>query len=393
MRLAPQQWQWQARLLAVPIAALAAATAGAAESPSAAPGGSISVRGSGCASPLHTAEAGPVAFTVTDDTRVFATVYLVDAADTRVYAEIPWLTPGHTLPLATTLAAGRYAVRCVLSDGTIHTTAAFSVTGDTADAVAGYKPLPDLDLTAPVNAYRAWVEAALPSLLASVQTLDADVARGDLAAARSDWLPAHLAYERLGAAYDSFGDFDDQIDATAAGLPGGTADKDWAGLHAIEYGLWHGASAPDLHDQTRALVAAVQGLTADFPSQEIDPGDLPLRAHEILENTLQFQITGSADAGSGTSLATAYANAEGTREVLSVLAPLVDARAPGLTARLDTELGAFQADLTATRDPAGAWTAAAAVTADQRRRLDADLGGLLEDLATVPNLLAPRTAA
>ena len=29
--------------------------------------------------------------------------------------------------------------------------------------------------------------------------------RGDLAAARSAWLPAHLQYERLGAAYDAFG--------------------------------------------------------------------------------------------------------------------------------------------------------------------------------------------
>ncbi|MFD0634368.1 EfeM/EfeO family lipoprotein [Catenulispora yoronensis] len=379
----------------MPIAALVAVAAGTAESSSAVPGGPIGVRASGCGTPPPALHAGPVSFSVTDRTKVFATVYLVDAADQRVYAEIPWLTPDRTLPLATTLAAGRYAIRCVLSDGTIRTTSAFTVSGTVSGtaAVAGYRPMPDLDLTGPVNAYRAWVQAALPTLLDRAQVLDADVARGDLAAARADWLPAHLAYERLGAAYNSFGDFDADLDGTAAGLPDGPTDQDWHGLHAIEYGLWHDTSAPDLRARTQALVGTVQDLTADFPSEEIDPGDLPLRAHEILENTLQFQITGDADAGSGTSLATAYANTEGTREVLTVLAPLIDDRAPALTARLGAELALVQADLTADRDPAGTWIPAPALTAAQRQRLDADLGVLVEDLSLVPNLLAPRSGA
>jgi len=383
---------WQVRLAVLPIVTAVAVVAGVAKSHPAAAGGPIAVRATGCGTPPTAADAGRVDFAVTDDTNVFATVYLVDTAN-RVYAEIPWLTPGRTLPLATTLGAGRYAIRCVLSDGKVHTTSQFSVSRTTSDAVAGYKPLPDLDLTAPVKAYRAWLGTALPKLLTASQTLDADVARGDLQAAKTDWLTAHLDYERLGAAYNSFGDFDAAIDGTVAGLPDGTADKSWAGLHAIEYGLWHGSSAPAIRPLTQALVTSVQGLIDDFPSEEVDPGDLPLRAHEILENTLQFQITATADAGSGTSLATAYANTEGTREVLSVLAPLIDDRTPGLRARLDTEISTLQSDLTATRDASGTWTPAPAITAAQRQRIDADLDQLLEDLSTIPDLLAPRTNA
>ncbi|MEY9926786.1 iron uptake system EfeUOB component EfeO/EfeM [Catenulispora sp. GP43] len=383
---------WQVRLAVLPLSVAVAAATGVARSHSAAAGGPIAVRAAGCGTPPPAAGAGRVAFAVTDDTDVFATVYLVDPAD-RVYAEIPWLTPGHTLPLATTLGAGRYAIRCVLSNGTIHTTSQFSVSGTTPGAVAGYKPLPDLDLTAPVNAYRAWLGTALPKLLTAAQTLDADVARGDLQAAKIDWLTAHLDYERLGAAYNSFGDFDDAIDGTPAGLPDGTADKKWAGLHAIEHGLWHSSSASDIRPLTQGLVTSVQALIEDFPSEEVDPGDLPLRAREILENTLQFQITAAADEGSGTSLATAYANTEGTQEVLSVLAPLIDDRAPGLRARLDTEIKALRSDLLATRDGSGAWTPAPAIATAQRQRLDADLDQLLEDLSTIPNLLAPRTNA
>ncbi|WP_194926843.1 EfeM/EfeO family lipoprotein [Catenulispora pinisilvae] len=383
---------WQVRLAVLPIMVIVAAAAGVAGSHPASAGGPIAVRSAGCGTPPPAADAGRVEFAVTDDTSVFATVYLVDSAN-LVYAEIPWLTPGRTLPLATTLGAGRYAIRCVLSTGKVHTTSQFSVSGTTSNPVAGYKPLPDLDMTAPVNAYRAWLGAALPKLLAASQRLDADVARGDLQAAKADWLPAHLDYERLGAAYNSFGDFDAAIDGTPAGLPDGTADKNWAGLHAVEYALWHGASASDVRPLTQALVASVQGLIADFPSEEVDPGDLPLRAHEILENTLEFQITGASDAGSGTSLATAYANTEGTLEVVSVLTPLINDRDPGLPAKLGGEITALQGDLLAARDGSGTWTPAPAIGTAQRQRIDADLDQLLEDLSTIPNLLAPRTNA
>ena len=36
--------------------------------------------------------------------------------------------------------------------------------------------------------------------------------------------------------------------------------------------------------------------------------DIGLRTHEILENTLQFQLTGHDDYGGGTTLATTLAN-------------------------------------------------------------------------------------
>lgn len=382
---------WQLTLALVPVAALGAAVAGSAV-PKPPAGGPISIRATGCGTPPAALPAGRVEFPVTDETYIYARVYLVDDAN-RVYAEIPWLTPGSTLPLATTLAAGHYAIRCVMTDGRTRTSSTISVTGKTHDAVAGYKPLLDTDMHAPVAAYTAWLQNRLPELLALTQTLDADVARGDLATAKTDWLTAHLAYEHLGAAYGSFGDFDGAVDGTADGLPGGTGNQDWAGLHAIEYELWHGATADKIRPLTQALVKSVQDLIADFPSEEVDPEDLALRAHEILENTLEFQITGASDYGSGTSLATAYANTQGTQEVLSTLTQLLDADDPGLRPRLDKGLADVQQDLLAERDAAGAWTPAAALGAPQRERLDGDLSALLEDLATIPNLLAARTNA
>jgi hypothetical protein len=72
---------------------------------------------------------------------------------------------------------------------------------------------------------------------------------------------------------------------------------------------------------------------------------------------------------------------------------LIDDRAPELRGSLDAEIAAVQSDLQATRDGSGNWTPATAIAAAQRQRLDSDLDQLLEDLSTIPNLLAPRTNA
>jgi high-affinity iron transporter len=170
-------------------------------------------------------------------------------------------------------------------------------------------------------------------------------------------------------------------------------DPGWTGFLAIEHALWHGAPAARLRPLTRRLVADVTSLIADFPSEDTDSEDLPLRAHEILENALQFQLTGQEDQGSGTTLATLDANTQGTQEVLSLLAPLLRERDPGLVESLDQGLGALRAQLAVTHGEAAPWPAAATLDRATRERLDGALGGLLEQLARIPNLLSARNGA
>ena len=66
-----------------------------------------------------------------------------------------------------------------------------------------------------------------------------------------------------------------------------------------------------------------------------------------MENALEFQLTGTADYGSGTTLATAYANTQGTAEILGLLAPLIRADAPEVLSAAQRGLSALQADLLA----------------------------------------------
>ncbi|MFE9453684.1 iron uptake transporter permease EfeU [Streptomyces sp. NPDC006739] len=317
-------------------------------------------------------------------------VYLVDPASNAVYGEIEGLAPGTTRDLVATVAGGTYAWRCVPTGGKAVTSKSVSVSG--GGAAQAVVPVSEQDLAAPLKAYKAYVDQGLATLVGQTRTLSDDIAGGHLDKARTDWLTAHRTYSSLGAAYGTFEDFDKKINGRADGLPDGVHDTDFAGFHRLEYGLWHGEPADSLKAPAQQLTSDVSGLRAAFPRQDFDPGDLPLRAHEILENTLQFELTGDTDEGSGTNLATADANLAGTRELLTVLKPLLTTRAPKLLPTVDADIARVQKLLDAAHQ-GDRWTPVDRLDAASRQRLNGATGQLLEDLAPIPDLLEIRKSA
>ncbi|MEU6351897.1 EfeM/EfeO family lipoprotein [Streptomyces sp. NPDC047072] len=315
-----------------------------------------------------------------------AEVFLEDPASQAVYGEVEDIGPGTTRELTVRVGKGSYAFKCVPDD-------ADAVTGPTVRIATGKRgpaaaPITEHDLIPPALAYQKWVGDGLAEVVRLTSRLRDDIDRGDLARARTDWLPAHLEYERLGAAYDAFGDADAAINATDAGLAGGVRDKDFTGFHRIEYGLWHGQSATTLRAPVDALVEAVTSLRDSWAQTRMDPAQLGLRAHEILENTVQFELTGRTDYGSGSNLATARANLDGTREVLSRLRPLLATRYADL-AGLEGELDQAGRRLDGFRHGSG-WTPLDRLSRTQREDVNAVLGDLVERLASVATLCDPR---
>jgi iron uptake system EfeUOB component EfeO/EfeM len=190
-----------------------------------------------------------------------------------------------------------------------------------------------------------------------------------------------MAYNRLGAAYDTFGDSADAIDGTPDGLAGGVHDRDWAGLRRIEYGLWHNEPLPALGSLGTRLSGDVAALRHDFGAERTDPHDLPLRSHEILENTLQFELTGVEDQGAHAELAVMAANLDGTRMVLDAIAPEIQPRYPAWPTVL-SELTALQ-KLVAAQHKGATWTPVQSLSTHDHEQLDGALGRLLEDLAPI----------
>ena len=351
-------------------------------------GNVITVSAGACGTGWRQVTAGMQTFQIRNSSIGGAEVDLINPASGAVYAEVAGLGPGTTRPMRVDLGSGRYAFRCLIQD-TDPLTGPVARVGGHHQGAPAILPVTTDDLLGPARVYHAYVSAGLTTLVRQVSVLTARIRAGHLAAARAAWLPAHLTYERLGAAYGTFGNYDTEIDGRPDGLPRGLSDPAFTGFYRIEYGLWHGQNARQLDAPAAKLDSDVRALRGFWPGMEINLLDLGLRTHEILENALQFQLTGHDDYGSGTTLATTAANITGTRETLGVLHPLLAARDPGLAA-VSAGLDRLSRLVSAARHADGHWTPVSRLSTIQREQIDAAAGQVLEELAPIAAMTEPR---
>lgn len=242
--------------------------------------------------------------------------------------------------------------------------------------------------------YRGYVAGKLSTLRSQTAALAAAIGSDNLAAARSAWLTAHMTWLEIGqddGAYGAFGALGGQMDGLAAGHPRGTADPTFTGFHKIEFDLWtrHDLRAAGADTATlRSLLAQLMKapLSSYLPATATGIGNWLLRPHEVLEDALRDSLTADDDYGSGSDLASISADAGAVRVLLSELKPGLDLLAPHLVASADTQLDALSKTIAATRRN-GAWVSVQNLPVRQREQVDADVDGLLETLAPVPDVL------
>lgn len=308
----------------------------------------------------------------------------------RVYADVEPFGPGTTVRLDVPLAAGRYALACLMEDSSPVTGPTVTLTGAGRGA-PGVRTVTQSRLVPAALRYTAWVRGRLPSLVADVRRLRGLVDAGDLPAARRAWESAHLDYLRLGAAYEAFGDLGDRIDGLPQGLPGGTHDRRWSGFHRVERDLWHPGAAAGARRDTARLGMAVAALPGLVRTTQLEPGTLVLRAHEIDENALQLQLTGQDDFGSHSDLAAVRSELAGTVVALHSLAALVRQHVAA-PARIGHALRRARA-VVGRAHARYAGVSVRRLPRDVREGVDAALALLCERLAAIPATLEPRLAA
>ncbi|WP_242907113.1 EfeM/EfeO family lipoprotein [Actinomadura terrae] len=335
-----------------------------------------------CGAGWTAARAGRQTLLVGNTGAAVAEVTLVDAATGAVHAEVEGLAPGTVRTLRVRLGAGAYRFRCAVEDAVDPVVGPVVRVAGPGRGGPAVVPVGEGDLYGPARSYRAYVTSGLETLVSRTERLRDAIHRRDRDAAKAAWLPAHLAYARLGAAYGAFGDLADAVDGLPRGLPGGVRDPGFTGFHRLERGLWHGEQMPALAPVADRLARDVQALRTGFRDERVDPADLPLRAHEILEDTLRFELTGAADQGSGTELRTAAAHLEGTREVVGVLRPVLRTRFPALAA-VDAWMDRLTAQLSGR-------SSLAELSREARGRLNGTVGRLVELLASVATIARPR---
>ncbi len=350
----------------------------------------VTITGTGCADSWTAPRAGTTAYSVTNSSSRAADVEIIVDATGAVAAEIEVLGPGTTRQLQATFGAGEYHWQCVYSGlpTTVSTSHTVTATENSSTVpVVALKPATAAELAPAIARYRTFVATQLAALDRQTADLAADLGRGDIAAAKRAWHIAHLTYHRIGAAYDAFGEAGDSVDGLAQGLPGDVHDADFAGFHRIESGLWHGASATQLTAEARALTRAVTVLHTKLPSFTFDPNDVAIRAHEILEDTLRFTLTGQDDYGSGSGFATARADLDGDRVLVNLLAPALTERDADIVADATRDMDDLQRVLDRSMAAGAVGRAPLAV----RQQVNAATGALLETLAPIPDLLEVRS--
>jgi iron uptake system component EfeO len=315
-----------------------------------------------------------------------AEIDLVDPADGAVYAEIDGSGPATVNPISIDFGSGKYALLCLFDDASPQQGSVITVGGHVTGTPA-VLPITANELIPLAQKYQRITEAALKVLATETAALDTAVRGGNLTLARRDWLTAHYQYETLGDAYDAFGNYDTEIDGRAD--PTGVNSPQWTGFFRLEYGLWHGQSLASLVPVADTLNSDVDQLVGWWQTQQVPLGDLGRRAHEVIENALEFQLTGHDDYGSGTTLASTVAAITASRVLLNLLNPLLASRDPQLP-QVYAGLTQLQSLLEKEKLPNGWWVPVSALPQATRQDIDAVCGQLLQELAPIASITEPR---
>jgi high-affinity iron transporter len=399
-RLAGRRPWAVAAVLVVTPALAAGATIAALPAANAASTTTVTITRTACAPDWTSGTAGTQTFTIANESGMAGEINLDDSSG-DIVAEIETIGPGTSAPLTATLNSGTYVFKCFMGSQPVTVSAPVQVTA-TGNAVppsrtanspvssgpAAVKPVTVAELAGPNKEYQAYAAGQLADLAKALTRIQSDLRRNDLAAAKQDWLTAQLDWERVGASYDSFGALGLAVDGLPNGLPGGVNDKNFTGLHRLEYGLWHGQSAASLLPVAATLASNVAIVQRNLASANLagDPTNLPIRAHEILEDALRDHLSGIDNQGGNATFAMTYADTQVTSAVLGYLAPLLNARQPGLPAIVDNDLSILQQALIATRVN-GQWESLATASFSAREQVDAAIDATLEALDAVPDLL------
>jgi iron uptake system component EfeO len=372
-------------LVVAACAALAAALTGCGAG-GGQPSNVITVSSSQCGGSWHLSGPGWHTLQISNQGTTGAEIDLTDPVNGAVYAEIENTGPGTVNPIDIDFGSGKYALLCLFNDFSPLLGSTVTVAGH-ATGTPAVLPITYNELIPIAKTYAAEEETAIKVMASETATLADAVRSGNLTTARRDWLTAHLQYESLGDAYDAFGNFDTEIDGRAD--PVGVTSPQWTGFFRLEYGLWHGQSLTSLVPVANTLNRYVDQLVTWWPTQQVPLADIGRRAHEVIENALEFQLTGHDDYGSGTTLASTDAAITASRQLLALLQSLLAPRYPSLPS-VYTGLSRLQSLLEKEKLPNGWWVPVAALPTATRQAIDAACGQVLQELAPIASITDPR---
>jgi high-affinity iron transporter len=353
----------------------------------------ISITETACAPAWTAPRAGRRTFVIDNRTAKSGAIYLYNPHTGVTVGRRTGLGPKSSVTMRVDLKPGTYTWGCHLQGAPTHQSTDVVVRPIPVMTAAGPTteiPVSAAQLAGPLQSYRTYVSTQLASLVTQVGALRTALSGGNLSQAENAWLTAHLTWQRVGAAYDAFGTLGTKINGLATGehvgqTPGSVGTK-FEGFHKIELDLWGQGDLAQAGADADQLAANLTTLVARFARDSIPPAELPLRTHEILEDSQRDELSGDDDYGSGTDMASVESDVSGTEVLLQLLAPVLKERAPDLVSRALVQLHRLDAALSATQ-VAGHWVPVEQVPLAQREQVAGAIGSALEILAIVPDVV------
>ncbi len=250
-----------------------------------------------------------------------------------------------------------------------------------------------------VRDYRTYLAEQVADSTAKTKVMTAAIRSGDLAAARAAYPAGRVGWERIEPIASAVEELDGKLDARVDDFEG-TDDPAFTGWHRIEHILFVDGS-------TDAAVPFADGLDADLATltRQIGTIDLPAvtlarGAAELVEEVSEGKITGEENRYAKTDFVDIDANIDGSKEVVKVLTPALQATNPELVQIISANFSDVTASLAQFKKGEGYVNycleddsypsprcPATTITSAQRDELKAQLAALSEQLALVPGAL------
>lgn len=311
-----------------------------------------------CDVAVSEANSGQVKFTLNNKGPAKNEFEVLAEDKLRIVGELENLGPGTTRDFTVLLEPGTYYTACKKNMvGSLVDAREFTVTGDAVELAADDQAAIDEG----VKQYEAYIRDQSGQLLEATKNFAEAYKAGDDDAARAQYAPARMFYERIEPTAEAFGDIDPALDEREADYQEAddTADREWTGWHVIEKDLWQPKpedndgkayqpfSQADREKYADKLVADTQQLydlvyADDF---EVNIDDISNGAISLLEEVATTKITGEEEHFSHTDLWDFQANLEGAEVAFGNVEALAKKKDPELTEQINQRIGDLKDEL------------------------------------------------
>jgi iron uptake system component EfeO len=251
---------------------------------------------------------------------------------------------------------------------------------DSARTARPARPIPP-ELSAALAAYKTYIVAQADAFVRETARFVAAVQAGRLAEARRLYAPARAPYERIEPVAALFPDLIKRLDVRSDEFELRERDPAFVGFHRLEMALFTLGTTEGLGEMAERLAAETVILRDRIAAMSVPAAKAVGAASALIEGIAATKISGEEERYSRTDLWDFQANIEGSKEVFTLLRPLLTDQ--DFVARVERSYKRVEDLLARYRSPDGGFQNYDNLTARDRNALKGPITLLAEDLSTL----------